>query len=55
MIKSGLRASVDRRGRTVLLALSSIAAVLVTMVTNRLALAAVAGLGLRISHRRDEG
>ncbi len=39
LIRSGLRASGDRRGRTVFLALSSIAAVIVTMVTIRLALA----------------
>ncbi len=55
LIRSGLRASGDRRGRAGLLALSSIAAVIVTMVTIRLALAAVAGLGLRISRRREEG
>jgi hypothetical protein len=65
LIRSGLRASGDRRGRTVLLALSSIAAVIVTVVTIRLALAQTDegqwavfnadGLSLRISRCREEG
>ena len=53
-IMSGRRAGLQWRGLTALLALSCIAAVIGAMVTIRLALAAVAGLGLGIQRRREE-